>query len=126
MNPVTGEAQVDICGTAYTIRFDWAALGEISEAHGESPNLFSPEIVASVAASGMRRYHPEMTAARIMELSPPLVPFAESVQRALQWAYFGPEAVPESPQKKSPRVTGWWRRFALRAGTGSTPKPSGG
>ena len=117
MNPVTGEARIDICGTAYTIRFDWAALAEISRAHGDSPNLFSPEIVASVAAVGMRRHHPDITAERIMELSPPLVPFAESVQRSLQWAYFGPEDPPKEGQKKSPQKTGWWQRLRQRAAT---------
>jgi hypothetical protein len=126
MNPVTGEARVDICGKGYAIRFDWAALGEVAEKHGDSPNLFHPEIVASVAAAGMRRYHPELTAERIMELSPPLVPFAESVQKALQWAYFGPEGVPTSAEKKSPTPTGWWRRFVRRVGTALTRKPSGG
>lgn len=125
MNPVTGEARIDICGTAYTIRFDWGALGEVAAAHGDSPNLFVPETVASVAAIGMRRYHPEITAARIMELSPPLVPFTEVVQKALQWAYFGPDEIPKDGQKKSPQTTGWWQRLKLRVGMASTPKPSG-
>lgn len=117
MNPVTGEARIDICGTLYSIRFDWAALGEVATVHGESPNLFSPEVVASVAAIGLRRAHPDMTAARVMELSPPLVPFAEAVQEALKWAYFGPEKVPAPSEKKNQKGTGLLRRLGLRSGT---------
>jgi hypothetical protein len=126
MNPVTGEAQVDIGGTLYTVRFDWAAIGTVTAAHGDSINWFSPAVVASVAAAGMRRSHPDMTAARIMELSPPLVPFSLAVQQAFQWAYFGNEEVPDDGQKKSPKRTGWWRRFAQRVVTALTRKRSGG
>ena len=101
MNPITGESKVDIDGKEYTIRFDWSCLAEIESAHGDSPNLFNPEIVASVAAIGMKKHHPELTAAQILEMSPPLIPFATEVQRAMQYAYFGAESVPKDSQKKN-------------------------
>jgi hypothetical protein len=114
MNPITGLAEVDICGEKYSIRFDWEALAAVTSEHGDAPNLFSPEIVASVASIGMRKHHPDMTAAKIRELSPPLVPFAHAVQQALQWAYFGAEDLPEDEvQKKSQPMGGWWRRIRL-------------
>lgn len=116
VNPVTGMAEVDICGKTYSIRFDWDALAAVNEAHGDAPNLFSAEVVASVAAIGMRKHHPEMTSERITELSPPIVPFATEVQRAIQWAYFGPEGLPEESEagdeeKKSPKKVGWLHRL---------------
>lgn len=112
MNKVTGLAKVDICGEKYSIRFDWDALAAVTEAHGDSPNLFSPDIVASVAAIGMRKYHPDMTHEKIRELSPPLIPFAHAVQQALQWAYFGAEGLPKNDgEKKSRWTAGLWRRI---------------
>lgn len=115
MNPITGEAEVRIDGAAYTIRYDWDSLAAIEEAHGESPNLFDPDVIASVAAIGFRRHHPDLTAERIKALSPPLVPFAAQVQQALQWAYFGPDGVPEesggAKKKTDPARVGFWRRI---------------
>lgn len=124
MNPITGEAEVKIQGKKYTIRFDWEAIAAVNAVHGDNPNLFDTVVVASVAAIGMKKYHPDMTAERIRELSPPLVPFATEVQRALQWALFGAEE-PSKAEKKSRKKTGWWRRIGRRAETESTRKPSG-
>jgi hypothetical protein len=124
-NPITGEAVIDICGKSYTIRFDWEAIAAVNAVHGDGPNLFNPVIVASIAAIGMKKYHPEMTAERIRELSPPLIPFAAAVQQALQWAYFGAEKPPTETAEKKRKKTGWWRRTRGPAGMGSIPKPSG-
>ena len=117
MNAVTGEKIIEIDGQKLVMRFDWRALSEVEQKFGDKPNLFDPDTVAGVAAIGLRAQHPEMTAERIVELSPPLVPFANAVQQAVQWAYFGPEAVkaPEDSKKKSaPRPAGSWRRFVQR------------
>jgi hypothetical protein len=124
-NPITGEAQVEIQGKQYILRFDWEAIAAINAVHGDGPNMFDPVVLASVAAIGMKKYHPEMTAERIRELSPPLISFAAAVQQALQWAYFGAEKPPEADEKKSPKKTGWWRRIRRHARTGSIPEPSG-
>jgi hypothetical protein len=113
MNPVTGEKAIRIAGVDYVMRFTWRALAEVEAKHGDSPNLFNPEVVASVASAGMRDRHPEMTAERIMDLSPPLVPFAHSVQEALKWAYLGPmESIigeDGGSVKKNRMADGLWR-----------------
>ncbi len=107
---ITGRKQVVIGGNTYTLRYTWAVLAEIAKAHGDNPNLFDVETVASVGAMGID--DPDMTAERIKELSPPLIPFARDVQGALQWAYFGGEPLPEEPaEKKSHPVAGLWRRL---------------
>lgn len=106
MNPITGEHDITIAGKPYVLRYDWAALSEVEAAHGQAPNLFSPDVVASVAAAGLKRKHPEMTAERIKELSPPLVPLAHAVQTALQWAYFGDEGIPEDTGDKKKATRG--------------------
>lgn len=112
--------QVTIDGKRYKLRFDWDALREVNQKHGDGPNMLDPEIVASVASIGMKA-HPEMTPEKIRELSPPLVPFANAVQEALQWAYFGDEGLPkDTGEKKSPILAGLCRPFRWLAGMGST------
>lgn len=115
MNPITGEKVITINGERLTLRYTWKAIAEIEARYGDVPDLFKPETVADVAAAGLREKHPEYTAERIMELSPPLVPLARDVQLALQWAYFGAEAIPEKQEVKKNRSTGgWWRRLWKR------------
>jgi hypothetical protein len=114
MNPVTGEKIVHIQGARYVLRFTWRALAEIESKHGENPSLFSPEVLASVAESGFRANHPDLSAERIMELSPPIVPFALAVQEAIRWANFGPEGIPKTKatEKKSLlSAGGLWRHI---------------
>lgn len=129
MNAITGAVEVSISGQLYTLRFDWDGLAAMEAAHGENPNLFDVDVVASIAAIGFHQHHPELTAARIKELSPPLLPFALLVQQALQWAYFGPEGIPEEPEdakkKTSLKKTGFWKHIVLPWFRGSTRKSSG-
>jgi hypothetical protein len=116
MNKVTGEKVIKLDGKVVVLRYTWRAIAEIEEKHGDMPNLFEAEVVASIAAIGLREKQPEYTAERIMELSPPLIPFAKDVQEALQWAYFGKETPPDSEesQKKSHLKGGWWKRLRRR------------
>jgi hypothetical protein len=100
MSKIDGNYTIEIAGKPYTMQFDWQALSEVQAAHGDTPNLFNSEVVASVASFGLARSHPEMTKGRIIELSPPLVPFINSVQKALNWAYFGKDNTPEVAEKK--------------------------
>jgi len=114
MNQITGEKIITINGDKYYLRFTWKALSEIETKFGDSPNLFNAEVVSNIAAIGMREKHPDITAEKIMELSPPLMPFARDIQQALQWAYFGPEAIPkddEKTKKKDRKQAGFFRRI---------------
>ena len=115
MNPITGEKTITINEERYTVRYTWKALAEIETKHGDSPNLFNAEIVSDIAAIGIRDKHPDMTPEKIMELSPPLMPFVRDIQQALQWAYFGNEVIPveeEPPVKKNHRMVGFYQRMA--------------
>lgn len=113
MNKITGEKTIEIDGKECVLRYTWRALAEIESQHGESPNLFNAETLAAVAAAGFRERHPELTADRLMELSPPLVPLATAVQEAIQWAYFGPGKLPAAAPdiKKNRPTAGLWKRF---------------
>ncbi|MFA5671762.1 MAG: hypothetical protein WC922_04845 [Synergistaceae bacterium] len=111
---IEGTKRVKIDGKSYPLRFNWKALAEIADKYGDSPNLFEPETVAFVGSAGMREKHQEMTPEKIMELSPPLIPFANDVQEALKFAYFGDAPIPEGDVKKKRTLTGWIRRIARR------------
>ena len=112
---ITGLKRIDIDGKSYSLRYTWAVLAEVAEKYGDSPNLFEPETVAFVGSAGLRERHPEMTVEKIMELSPPLIPFANDVQQALQWAYFGDKSVPEDDGvKKKLTLIGWLRHIKAR------------
>jgi len=117
---ITGMKSIDIDGKSYSLRYTWAVLAEVAEKYGDSPNLFEPETVAFVGSAGLRERHPEMTLEKIMELSPPLIPFANDVQKALQWAYFGDQGVPDDGDvKKKQTLTGWIKRIGRRLSRGS-------
>ena len=120
MNPTTGEKIISLDGKRLVLRYTWKAIAEIEAKHGDMPNLFDAEVVASVAAIGLRDKAPEYTPEVIMDLSPPLIPFAKDVQETLQWAYFGKEIPPPAAdeQKKSHLKDGWWQRLKQRFGRG--------
>lgn len=116
MNPVTGEKLINIGGSDYVMKYTWRGLSEIEQKYGENPNLFDPGVIAHVASIGLRDRYPDMTADMIMDLSPPLIPFAKGVQLAIQWAYFGPEAIPageERSVKKNLKAGGLWQRIKM-------------
>lgn len=130
MNQLTGECPVDLGGQTYTLRFVWAAVAEVQAAYGDDPQLDDLPTLAAVAAAGLRASHPEMTAERLAELSPPILPLQQAIRRAWEFAWCGPEGAAglaakgpkaeDPPGAGSPRPTRWpWRR-AL------TPTPSGG
>jgi len=107
---VTGERVVDIGGEAVTLRYTWRQLAKVEAEFGDAPNLFKVETLARVAAIGIDR--PEWTPERIIELSPPMVPFIRAVDEAVKLAYFGNEAVPAEAEKKSlPPKDGLFRRL---------------
>jgi hypothetical protein len=113
MNRITGEKKVIINGQGHVMRFTWRALAAIEAEFGDNPNLFNAEVLAKVASAGLAEKHPDMTPERIMDLSPPLMPFCADVKEAIQWAYFGTEAIPKADapaEVKKNRLAGMlWR-----------------
>lgn len=101
MNRINGERMIEIDGQGYTMRFSWRALAEVEAEYGDNPNLFKPEVLAKVASAGLKDRHPDLTAEKIMELSPPLMPLCVAVREAIQWAYFGTETMPKAPPAPS-------------------------
>ncbi|MDA3835855.1 MAG: hypothetical protein PF495_20985 [Spirochaetales bacterium] len=116
---ITGQKKTKINGKSYFLRFNWKAFAEIAAKYGDSPNLFEPETVAFIGSAGLREQHPEMTQEKIVGASPPLIPFANDVQEALKWAYFGDQPVPlEDDVKKKQTLIGWLKRIVRRLSRG--------
>lgn len=110
---INGRHVIYIYGQPYVLRYTWGAIAEVLEKYGEKPNFLDPRNLASIAAIGMREHHPDMTEDKIMQISPPLIPFARSVQDALHYAYFGPEQAPAEAEeaKKKTGANGLLRRI---------------
>jgi hypothetical protein len=99
--PHAGEARVVIEGKEYTLLFDWRAfsmLGKAGFTGMESLTPYEPERLAEILAIGLARHHPEMTATRLLDISPPFLPVINALARAIGYALTGPgEDKPANP-----------------------------
>jgi hypothetical protein len=101
--PHAGEARVTLGGREFVLVFDWRAfsmLGKAGFTGMDSLSPYEPERLAEILAIGLARHHPEMTAARLLDLSPPFLPVINALARAIGYALTGPsEDTPQSPQQ---------------------------
>ena len=103
MNPYSGEYPVKIQDKDYVLVFDWNAIAKIETSYGRAalPSLFTefkPDVLAGILEAGFSRHHPELTASKIIELSPPYLPCVQAVDKAMAYAYFGTDTL-ESEKK---------------------------
>lgn len=93
MNKYTGETFIELGGKSYTIVFDWKALAAVRSLYGDEQDALlmrgDVNAVANVLACGLMRHHPEMTAEKIIDLSPPFIPTVKALDVALNAAYYG-------------------------------------
>ena len=102
-NAYTATATIECESGALTVQFDYEALAAI-RTEMKAEEVFG--IVASgdldafcsLLAIGLRRHHPDMTAAKVKELSPPLALAQDAVNDALLYAHFGPDGPPAAVQ----------------------------
>lgn len=100
MNKYTGEVPVKVGDKVCTLFFSWRALAEVQSKHGtdilkELSHGMSFDIIADVLAIGFKKHNPEMTKEAIMDASPAFVPMVQAVDKALAFAYFGADDMPE-------------------------------
>ncbi len=131
-NRVKGSTTVEIGGREYTLYFSWDAIVKIQAEIGkEAYDLSDPNTLAIFAAVGFEKYHPDMTAAQIKSLSPPLIPLLQAVNRAYNYSYYGQEIIPEeerapaNPRLPARIVTGLKRFFNRRFERASDPQTFG-
>lgn len=109
MNKYAGEWPLTIGKNKFQLCFSWARVAELQSALGDDApaqvvkaEFKSIEDAAATLAIGMKEYHPEMTLEKIMEMSPPLVPVADAMKKAMLLALFGPTMEPEKDDTKKP------------------------
>ena len=107
-NKYTGEVEITMGGEDYILALDWKAMSKIYSDDACGPhalrNLFmlSPDSLAKVTAYALERNHPEMTADKVMELSPPMNLVLEKLGRAVLFALKGTdEEVNDEPDSKA-------------------------
>lgn len=94
-NPLQGESPLIIDGRELTLVYDWAALAKLSKKYGGNVNLFEPETLSGALEIGLVKHHPEVTAATILEASPPIIDAISAFNVAMQRAYFGHKEPPK-------------------------------
>lgn len=94
-NKYTGEVPLKIGDKQGILVFDYAALGavrsQISQAEMDNLAQMPPDKLAIMAACGFKKKSPDITLEYIMEQSPPIMALATAIDRALLFAYHGPE-----------------------------------
>lgn len=94
-NKYTGEVPLKIGDHQGILVFDWAALAavksQITQAEMDNLAQLAPDKLAIMAACGFKKKSPEITLEIIMAASPAIMEVATAIDRALLFAYHGPE-----------------------------------
>lgn len=103
MSAYDGTVALKMGGTEYTLVMDWAALADVQTKHGENcfEGLYAQrdlKKIADMVAAAAKRHHPELTAKKVLELSPPLIGTLKVLDEVLAIAYFGAEQAAELKQ----------------------------
>lgn len=114
-NRYKGEYPIEIGGETYVMVFDWNAIAAAHGAYGNTAvaeifQKFEPDTLAGLMQIALAKHHPEMTADKIKAISPPYIPSATAVDKAMAYAYFG---VDEAPTEKK-TVVQWVKQTLSR------------
>ena len=120
MSKYDGQFEFELKGRRLTICYDWAALSLLSDYPNSLPEVskpiaeINPERIAEVLSCGLIANHPDMTKDAIMEWSPPLIRSVMVIDKALSYAYYGPDgpsALDKKKLTKPLKKTLWQRLF---------------
>lgn len=127
--PHTGEVFVDVQEVgSVRLRFDWRAIAALRGEYGEeweptvSEHLSAPNTteIAKILAICSNRGEDWW-----LERSPPLIPTAHAVQRALHLAFFGPGGAAENPHLARRLMTLLQRAGGYGSSSAGGPRTSG-
>ena len=94
-NKYTGEVPFKVGEKDGTLVYDYNALAvvksQITQAELDNLAQLAPDKLAIMAAAGFQKKSPDITAEYIMDKSPPIMALATAIDRALLFAYHGPE-----------------------------------
>lgn len=104
MNKYTGEVDVTIDGEKYKLILDYRAQAEIQSKYGKDAfkDIFqniTPALIADILVAGLKKHHPNITLDWILDVSPPLVPMTKAIDKAMLYAFFGADGVPETSEE---------------------------
>jgi hypothetical protein len=111
MSKFDGIIEVSLKGKDLKIVYDWQALSSLVEFDGAIKEVSKPIDsidtlkIAQVLYCGLKRYHPDMTIEQIVEWSPPLMRTIMVIDKALTYAYFGADGVPQETDDKKKAMT---------------------
>lgn len=104
-NKYMGEAPLVLDGKTHSVVFDYAAIAEAQEKLGTEALVkigvlgsLAVREMCELAAIGLKKHHPNVTADDLMRLSPPIAHMRKACDDALTYAFFGAEAL--RPEKK--------------------------
>lgn len=96
-NKYTGEVSIKLDGRDYVLVYDWTAISAMHSKFSDDlegglmniAKIHCPFKLAEIMAIGLALKHPEMTAEKIVKLSPPFVMLKKPIDAAIAVAYFG-------------------------------------
>lgn len=119
-NAHTGEVTLSHDGVTLTLHLDWRALGAARTRFGGRALLDildgDPAEIAELLAIAVQRHHPDWTAERIIEWSPPIILTGQALLAVLNYANWGPGGPPAEKTPANPP--------APAAETGATRSPA--
>lgn len=129
VNPVRGEASIELDGKAYVVWYGWPGVVMLREQIGEDFDIkittamtkLDLPVLAAALAIGLRDSWPGVTAEAIAARSPPIRPVCDAIALALARTFHGTGEVPEpepNPPTRLRRALSrimWWLRIAPRA-----------
>lgn len=105
-NKYTGATPLKLGDKQYTLRFSWPALAEIytllnGRTFASVIRGINTADLAKVIVIGLREHNPEITEEFIMNLSPPLKPIIDAIDKALFRAMHGKDMPENSDSENS-------------------------
>lgn len=86
-SPHEGIAVLNLFGTDFKLRYDWAAFSRIEQRFGGKEDMNNPVHLSEIIAHGLETYHPgQVTPEAIRAFRPPLVWLSERIQDAFSYA----------------------------------------
>lgn len=127
-NAYTGEVMVETAGGPVPLRFDWRAIGALRSHLGDEWETRMQEALINLDAERLAmilEIGSGKPADWWLQMSPPFMPTADAVQRAIGVAFFGPGAPERNPMKARALLTRLQRALKLGAGSAGNPANSG-
>lgn len=111
VNPIRGEASIEIGGRTYLVWYGWPGVTLLREQIGDDFDVkittamatLDMPVLAAALAIGLRESWPGVTGEQLAACSPPIRPVVGTISLALQRTFYGLEEVPAEPDPNPPK-----------------------